>query len=370
MHYFVLHLEKHTKISNLDSEEALSSLKTNRILLPILIGLGVVFYLVYQQFDLNEFQKIKWNNYTLFLLCLTVFIYVLRHLAFAWRLRLLSGYKFKWSKSIELIFIWEFASAVSPTSLGGSAVGIFLLAQEKLSGAKAVSMVIITVIVDTLFFLISIPILYLFLGDESIRPLTDSTEMMVGFKWTLFSLWIFMFFYGFFFVLGILRSEFMSKFIRWISNISILKRYKPNLENIAKDFKTTSLEMRTKNSWFYIKIVFSSFVGWIFKFLAIALIILAIVHAVEPTFLNISVLYSRSEMMHTITQFSPTPGASGVSEWLFGGFYGDFIPKGIATIVAVIWRLITYYTYLIIGVIIIPNWIRTVWSRRKTQTEI
>ena len=38
--------------------------------------------------------------------------------------------EFSWPKSMELIVLWEFASAVSPTSIGGSGVALFLLAQE------------------------------------------------------------------------------------------------------------------------------------------------------------------------------------------------------------------------------------------------
>ena len=69
--------------------------------------------------------------------------------------------------------------------------------------------------------------------------------------------------------------------------------------------------------------------------------------------------------MYAVTAFSPTPGGSGIAEIVFGGFYSDFISKGLSTLAAIFWRLITYYPYLIIGVIIIPNWIRKVINRRR-----
>ncbi|NJN77591.1 MAG: hypothetical protein HC803_04080 [Saprospiraceae bacterium] len=48
------------------------------------------------------------------------------------RLHILTEGEFTWRKCFELIFIWEFSSAVTPTSVGGSAVALFVLSQEKL----------------------------------------------------------------------------------------------------------------------------------------------------------------------------------------------------------------------------------------------
>ena len=360
-------LSNQSNISTKQTEEALKSLKVGRIILPIILGLGVVFYLVYRQFDISEFEKIRWDTLTFLLLGLTVLIYIARHLAYAWRLRVLSEKAFSWGKSIELIFIWEFASSVSPTSLGGSAVALFLLSQEKLSGAKTVSMVLYSVIVDTIFFLITIPLIYFGFGEISLRPIADNAALVGGYKYTLLLLWIFMFAYAAFFIVGILRSTIIAGFIRGLASVKILRRFRRSLLTTSKELHITSAELKNQNFGFHFQVFFTTFLAWIFRFLAIAVIILAIVHTIDPTWYNINLLYARSEMMHTITQFSPTPGGAGIAEYLFGGFYGDFIPKGIATIIALIWRLITYYPYLIIGVIIIPNWIRKVWARRTLK---
>jgi uncharacterized protein (TIRG00374 family) len=82
---------------------------------------------------------------------------------------------------------------------------------------------------------------------------------------------------------------------------------------------------------------------------------------------NAALLYGRYETMFAITMFSPTPGGSGVAEYLFGGFYTDFVPISLAVIIAFLWRLIAYYTYLFMGVIIVPNWIRKVIKKRRIR---
>jgi len=76
-------------------------------------------------------------------------------------------------------------------------------------------------------------------------------------------------------------------------------------------------------------------------------------------------LYSRLESMFVIMAFSPTPGAAGFAELVFFGFIKDYVPfQGIALIIASIWRLFTYYAYLLIGTIVIPNWVRTLLNER------
>ena len=129
-------------------EEVLKSLSLSKIVLPVLIGIIVILYMVFRQFDLNEFQQIQWNGRLWYYLSIAVLVYVLRHIFYALRLKILSDHDFSFRHSVELVFIWEFASAISPTSIGGSAVAVFFLSQEKISGAKAVSIVLYTVIVD------------------------------------------------------------------------------------------------------------------------------------------------------------------------------------------------------------------------------
>ena len=59
---------------------------------------------------------------------------------------------------------------------------------------------------------------------------------------------------------------------------------------------------------------------------------------------------------------SPTPGGSGISEWLFTNYYGDLINSmSMALILALTWRIVSYYVYLAIGICLIPSY----FSKRK-----
>ncbi|MGB1217387.1 MAG: hypothetical protein ACPG5P_05900, partial [Saprospiraceae bacterium] len=148
-------------------EQVMQSVRTSRILIPMFIGLGVVAYMLYANWDADAFASIKWDTHKFTWIGLAIAFVVIRHLAYTLRLRILSDKFFSWKKCVELIFIWEFSSAISPTSVGGAAVSLFVLAQEKLGAAKTTALILYTIVIDTLFFLsfISYSMMGLMPGD-------------------------------------------------------------------------------------------------------------------------------------------------------------------------------------------------------------
>ena len=62
------------------------------------------------------------------------------------------------------------------------------------------------------------------------------------------------------------------------------------------------------------------------------------------------VIFAREFVIWVVLMVSPTPGGSGLSEWLFSEYYGDIVPTaGMALMLAIMWRIISYYLYLGIG---------------------
>lgn len=345
-------------------KEVLESLSLSRIIVPIVLGLGVVLYLIFRQVDYEEFSLIQWNSKVWFFLGCAVFIYVLRHIFYAYRLCILSDHEFSFKHAVELVFIWEFASSISPTSIGGSAVAVFFLSQEKISAAKAVSIVLYTVIIDTMFFLLSLVGLFMLFGPRLIRPEMES--MLEGYGITFMLVWVFMLLYGLLLLWGLFRPRVIKRILMTIARIPFLRKFRLKLYQIGEDVVVTSKELRNKPFSFHFKAGLTTIGAWITKFLTVNFIILALVN-LDFDFMSQFMLYARSQTMYVITQFSPTPGGSGVMELLFSGFFSDYISQGLGSIGALLWRLITYYPYLIIGVIIIPNWIRRVLALKRHQ---
>ena len=344
---------------NKDHTKILESVKLSKLIVPMVLGLGVVFYMIYKQLDLEALSDINWQWNTVWWVGMAIFMYIIRHIFYSFRLQIMSSGAFSFLKAMQLIVIWEFASAVSPTSVGGSGVALILLAQEKLSGAKTVSIVLYSLVLDTLFFVLSLILLYVMLGPIMIRPGMDTLATMDGYGLTFLTVLGIMILYGGVIFYGLfINPRIIQRILIGLSNWKILGKFKNSLHKTADDIVISSHELHDKPWSFHIGAFVTTSLAWVTRFLAINFLILGLVTMAKTGIYHQLLQYARAEAMYVITAFSPTPGGAGIAEFLFGGFFSDYIPKGVASLIALIWRLISYYPYLILGAIVIPVWIR------------
>jgi uncharacterized protein (TIRG00374 family) len=341
-------------------EAILHTIRFNKIIIPILIGLFTVVYLVWKQVNLQELKNISWDETTLFWIGVAILCLFIHHLSYSYRIYSLSDGGFSFKKCIELIFIWEFSSAVSPTSVGGSAVAFYMLAKENLSFAKTATIVLYTIVLDGLFFLISIPVLFLIFGGIMIRPNISGFSDLGGWgNYFIFS-YIFMFCYTLLFFFGLfLRPVKMKDLLLSLTRFSLTKKWKSTAENVGNEIIVASKELKVMPFSWHFRALIATIGAWSTRFLLLLALILAFNPQISHQVKDLVQLFARLESMFLITLFSPTPGGAGFVEVLFGGFLNDYIPSTtVATLTATIWRILGYYIYLFIGAIIVPNWIR------------
>lgn len=346
----------------------LNSIKPGRIILPVFLGLVAVAYLLWRQFNPEEFAQIEWTSHTFFWISTTVFIIVIRHLAYATRLRILSQGAFSWWKCIELIFIWEFSSAVSPTSVGGSAVAFFVLSQEKLATAKTATIVLYTIVLDGLFFIGTIPFLYLLFGTDMIRPDVRSFQDLGGwggyflFAYGLMATYTAVFYYGLF------KSPVQLKRLLFrVSGLRFLRRFRKKWIQLGNEMIIASGELKKRRWPFHVGAFLATATAWSCRFILLNCLIIAFIQGISLDFWTQFGLYARLETMFVIIAFSPTPGGAGFVEVLFGGFLTDYVDSETrATVISTLWRLLSYYSYLLAGAIVIPNWIRQRLNERRS----
>ena len=348
-----------------EEKKVLDSIRPNRIIIPVIIGVMAILYLAYRQFDLATFLRIEWTGHIFFWIGVSLVLLAIRHYVLALRIQKLSGGHFSLWKSIELIFIWEFSSAVSPTSLGGSLVAFFMLAQERLSAARTATIVIYTIIIDTIFFVISIPLILLLFQGLAVRPGAITFADSGAWGVTLVTLTIAMTTYGAFFFYGMFVDP---KKLKWLlmrlTGMKWTRRWRERASQIGDEIILSSKDIRGKGWAFHLEMTFYTFSAWFLRFLILNVLIIGFVSSTSLDLGHQFLMWARSVSMYMIMAFSPTPGASGLAEIVFEGFLADFLPVGLAIVIAFVWRLITYYTYLLGGILVIPNWIRKVLLRR------
>jgi len=336
-----------------------------RIALPLILGLGAAAWLILSTYDPAVFKSIVWSWQTWFWLFLALVLMVIRDFAYIIRIRLLTDKKLSWRRSFITIMLWEFASSVTPSVVGGSAIALYIVNKEGISMGRTTAIVMITALLDELFFIIMVPIVFLTVGYNVVFTTRDFT--LFGSEYS--SQWVFLVGYLFIILLTsiILYGVFFNprgfKFILLgIFKLPFLRKRRYKAINIGDDIIVTSSEMRSKPFSFWLKAFGATLLSWTARYWVVNCLIIAFMTVPDNM-----LLYARQLVMWVILLISPTPGGAGIAEFVFSDFLKDFITPGLGPALAVLWRLISFYPYIIIGVLIIPGWLKRVYSANKKQ---
>ncbi|WNJ16831.1 lysylphosphatidylglycerol synthase transmembrane domain-containing protein [Pontibacter sp. G13] len=353
-----------------NQDEALKEFRSTRLIWPILIGVAILGYTIYQlrQDGINPFTDIDWNLHVFGWIALGFVCMAIRDIGYIWRMRLLTDEKLNWRSAIEVTLLWEFASALSPSIVGGSAVAIFMLMREKISAGRSTAIVFITIFLDELFYIAILPIVLLIVDHHQIFGPVNGVEagtrfgtgLIVGFwiaYFVLMSYTSFLAFALFFNPAG--TNRVLRKVVHW----KIFSRWQESGEKMADELMIASREFRSKSFGYWTKAWISTCLAWLGRYLVLNCVLAAF----NPnlSFHEHVVAFARQAVMFVVMIVSPTPGSSGIAEGVFGQLFAEFSPDGVVLILANVWRLITYYPYLFIGIIVFPIWLRRVMRRKK-----
>lgn len=305
--------------------------------------------------------QVNWTWYSTFWIFMALIATVFRDLGYIYRIRVLSDGHLSWRQSFNVTFLWEFASALTPSVVGGSGIAMFIIGREGIPLGRATAIVLVTALMDELFYVFMVPITFLLVGMDNLFPaqldkafwgLPIRTIFWIGYAFILAMVAVI--FYGVFF-----RPRAFKFLLLNIFRLRFLRRWRPMIIKIGDDIAITSEELRGKPKRFWAKAFGATVFSWGSRFL--------VINFIAAAFFNIGdhlLLYARQLVMWVILLISPTPGSSGVAEVAFAGFFRDLLPTlGFIGAIAIIWRFFSYYLYLFIGVVILPRWLRN--TRRK-----
>ncbi len=163
--------------------------------------------------------------------------------------------------------------------------------------------------------------------------------------------WVFLVFFLF------LRPQLASKALHWFATQRMLKRWAPKIDRLGREFVAAAAEIKEQKMRYHFGVIGSTIGVWTAKFIMINCLIIAIVPSTPVDGATQAFLYARLVSMFVIMTFSPTPGGAGLAELALASFISDYVPTGIAMVVALLWRGMAYYGYLLLGAFIVPAWI-------------
>ena len=355
------------KVSNKKGSHPLRKLLSpQKMAIPIVIGVGLAGYLLASELDLKSLQNIELNSRVIWMLLCALVFAALRDVGYMFRLRTLSDKKISWRNIFDDIMLWEFSSAITPSVVGGSGVAIFILSKEGVKVGRSTAIVMVTAFLDELFYVVMVPLLFLFVGDN-LFPDTIPSIHVLGNELGIQQ--VFWMGYGFIILMisAILFGIFISpkglkRLIVFVFKLPFLSKWRKSATETGDDVIVTSNELKGKSVGFWVKTFSATALSWTSRFLVANFLLMAFT---QLSFNDNLLVLSRQLIMWVIMLISPTPGSSGVAELAFGSFLQEFTPEGLSVVLAVLWRLLTYYPYLFIGAIILPKWVQRVYLKRK-----
>ena len=182
----------------------MAKIKAGNAIYPILIGLGVVGWLIWRDFDPAVFDDAHFGWRTFFWLLLAVLFMVGRDLGYMIRIRVLSDGQLGWRSAFRVIMLWEFTSAVTPAAVGGTSVATIYVHKEGVNVGRATSIVMLTSLLDELYFLVIFPLVLLLAGFGGLFDLDNPgvlTTSLMAFALAGYSaklIWVVILSYGLF----------------------------------------------------------------------------------------------------------------------------------------------------------------------------
>ncbi|NSW95023.1 MAG: flippase-like domain-containing protein, partial [Bacteroidales bacterium] len=149
-----------------------------------------------------------------------------------------------------------------------------------------------------------------------------------------------------------------------IFRLPFLNKWKDQAEKAGDDIVESSRELKRQSWIFWLKAFIATFLSWTSRYWVVNALLVAF-FTIDKHFL----IFARQLVTWIMMIISPTPGGSGFAELILGRYISDALPVdlvhagSIALAIAIIWRLISYYPYLIIGASIVPGWIQKKFVR-------
>lgn len=261
------------------------------------------------------------------------------------KIRYLADRTLSWAATLRIVLFWDFASAVTPSTVGGAPVATYVMSREGISLGQSGAVMLYSLLLDQLLYVAIIPVLVVAGFYYEVFP-DDIGTIGVGALWFGFAL---MLAYAFILAYGILRNPAVLRTVfDNVTKLPGLRRLRGNIMAEMDRLVDFSMTLNAKKRGFILNAFLISTAGWVVRFAIPTIVVLSFLPADEL------LSFARSVGMTLAGFFMPTPGGSGGAEALFAIFQGPLFDRpefiGIAIFM---WRLLTFYVSIGLGMMVL-----------------
>ena len=331
-----------------------SGLKPVHFVLPVLIGAGVVAWMWADEFGNFSLTAVPLTPRTLVSLAVVIAMVVLREVGMTWRYRAITDGDLSWRKALKVCLMCEFTSAVTPSAVGGSSVAMVFMNMQGINFGRATTLMIVTLFLDELFFVLSCPIVATLTPLGSLFGNALSSQFSVGIQWffwgiyAVIALWTALLFVGI-----VIKPMMIKRLLVGIFALPLLKRWKAQVEQMTENMVAASRDLRHRTLGWWLRAFAGTVLLWVPRYVLVCALFWGLLPGSD-----LWLVFARQAVVWLVLMVCPTPGGSGLGEWLFTQYYADMIPTAtLAMVIMLLWRIASYYAYLVAGLVLVPLWL-------------
>lgn len=345
-------------------QQLLDKLRPSRIILPVLIGLSVVglmFWRSYQPGDLAPLGNAKpqW-------LLVMLVVLVARDAGYVYRIRYLTERVLSWRASLDVIMIWEFSSCVLPSAVGGTAVAPLLLHKEGIPLGKSVAYIMATAMLDNIYYVLAVPLVVMIGGDALYPQEALQGGLIATLRVAFIASYFFVSAYAGLMLYAIfVNPTSVKRLLVRLFSMRGLRRWRGKAYRMGNELVLASAQLRGNGWGYWLRASLSTAFVWTARYLVIGCLIAAFI---DMSWGEFALIFGRNLTYKVILLIAITPGGAGIAEGAFPTFFGKFIGTPTMTnFMVLLYRLVTYYLYLVLGAIFLPRWIARIFGPRKVE---
>ena len=349
-----------------DDASFLRRLRPSRLILPVVLGLAVVgllFYRSYRPGDLAPLAHADWRWLAAALLVLAA-----RDLGYIYRIRHIAEGELSWRQALDVIMMWEFASCVLPSGQGGTGAAPFILEKEGIPLGKGLAYIMVTALLDNLYYVLMVPLVVLLAGaglypHEALQTgFVATLRVAFGVSYLFVTLYAGLMLYAIF-----VNPRSVRRLLVRLFSLKILRRWQRTAYRHGQEMVRASVQLRGNGPRYWWHAAASTAFVWTARYAIIGCLIAAFVPMSAGTFLFI---FARNITYKVLLLIAITPGGAGIAEGAFPTFFGSFIGTATMTsFLVLLYRVVTYYLYLVLGLVFLPRWVARVFGKRPAAAQ-
>lgn len=350
-------------------EQAPPVLSLKGLILPLSLGIGVLLIIAWYTWDDGAFSKFV-GAVNPWIMGGALAMTLLRVIFGGWRISFISRHSLGFKAGIRCQLMWDFASNISPSLVGGAPLTAYYISRESrvtsmetkpsrkgpIAIGDASAVMSYVMLLDQVWFALSVPVILV--ASYTMDVIPPSAGRL--------GLWAAMIYFvglmgyaGVFAYATLFRPELLSKLASGLFRLPFLKRFRGGVLGEMEQFAARASVLRRQKSDFFLRGVALTAGTWLARYGLAVFVIWSFVPDVDTL-----LLIMRSVAMTISSLVMPTPGGAGGIEGLYALFFGDLLPDAALMVPSLLtWRILGYYVFLVFGVAISTRHLQRTSSR-------